>query len=231
MNKLLFLSALALSLAAPLAAVADDDAVRGAQVSLRNAGYYNGPVDGELTDATKAALRRYQLRNQLEPTGSLTPETAAALAKEPAAGAAPATEEAPTPATVPVTPASPAAAPEPAVVAPVADPAMLALFARTPYQNAAPAVQARVVRDAQTLLTRAGLYKGALDGIPGPGFQKALLRYQAGRGLAASGQLDVDTLAALHLLPVAKVGRPRVTPVPYEAPVPGRAIPRGVPLD
>jgi len=59
-----------------------DDALRAAQESLRAAGYYTGPIDGELTPATKAALRRYQLHNQLEPTGAFNAETAAALTQE-----------------------------------------------------------------------------------------------------------------------------------------------------
>ncbi|MDD5350260.1 MAG: peptidoglycan-binding domain-containing protein [Chthoniobacteraceae bacterium] len=232
MNKLLLLSALAVTLAAPLAQA--DDAVRNAQTTLRDTGFYTGPVDGELNDATKAALRRYQIRNQMEPSGELTAETSAALAKEASPAPAPAPEAAPVPPPAPeAVPAPAAPVPPPAPVAPVppppADPGYAAVFARSPYENAPVEIQRRTVRDAQALLGQRGFYKGAPDGLPGPGFQKALLRFQAERGLPPSGRLDIDTLAGLHLLPVAKLPRPRRAPVPYEAPVPGAV--RGVPVD
>jgi peptidoglycan hydrolase-like protein with peptidoglycan-binding domain len=228
MNKLLFFSALAATLATPLAHA--DDALRGAQVTLHNAGYYTGPVDGELTDATKAALRRYQIRNQLEPSGDLTAETAAALAKEP--GKVP-EAAAPAPAPAPeVAPAPAPAATEPLPPPPV-DPGLAVLFAHTPYQNAAPELQFRTVRQAQVQLGQRGFYRGAPDGQPSPRLEEALGRFQASRGLPRTGRLDIDTLAELHLLPVAKLPHPRRAPVPFDAPVPG-GVPgavRGVPVD
>ncbi|MEI8233862.1 MAG: peptidoglycan-binding domain-containing protein [Verrucomicrobiota bacterium] len=223
MNKLLLFSALAVTLAAPLALA--DDALRGAQVTLRNAGYYNGPVDGELNADTKAALRRYQIRNQLEPSGELTAETAAALAKESGQAAAPAPEAPP----APVPPAPAATTPLP----PPVDPGYAALFDRTPYQNAAQELQCRTARQAQIQLGQRGFYRGEPDGQPNHALQKALLRFQDERRLPPTGRLDIDTLAELHLLPVAKLPRPRTAPVPYEAPVPS-GVPgavRGVPVD
>lgn len=219
MNKLLLFSALAATLAAPLSAQADD-ALRGAQVTLRNAGYYTGPVDGELTDATKAALRRYQIRNQLEPSGELTAETAAVLAKETGqapTAAAPAPEVAPAPVVTQLPPP------------PQTDPGFAVLFAHTPYQNAAPELQFRTVRQAQTQLGKRGFYRGEPDGQPSPRLEEALLRFQSTRNLPRTGRLDIDTLAELHLLPVAKLPQPRRAPVPYDAPIPGAV--RGVPVD
>ena len=226
MKKFILCSALAATLAAPLALA--DDALRGAQVTLHNAGYYNGPVDGELNADTKAALRRYQIRNQLEPSGEWTAETAAALAKE-TSQASPA---APAPEAAPVLPAPVPAAPAP-LPPPPADPGYEALFARTPYQNAAQELQFRTTRQAQIQLGKRGFYRGEPDGQPNHALQKALLRFQAERGLPPSGRLDIDTLAELHLLPVAKLPRPRTAPRPYEAPVPS-GVPgavRGVPVD
>ncbi|MCX6967864.1 MAG: peptidoglycan-binding domain-containing protein, partial [Verrucomicrobia bacterium] len=80
MKKILLLSVL---LAASALSVAKaEDSVRSAQAILQNSGYYTGAINGELNADTKAALRRYQIRNQLEPSGELTAETMAALNKE-----------------------------------------------------------------------------------------------------------------------------------------------------
>jgi len=226
MNKLLLLSALAATLAAPLSAQADD-ALRGAQVTLRNAGYYTGPVDGEPTAETKAALRRYQIRNQLEPSGELTAETAAVLAKE--TGQAP-TAAAPAPVEVVPAPVAPVPAPVTQLPPPPqSDPGFAVLFAHTPFQNAAPELQFRTVRQAQAQLGKRGFYRGEPDGQPGPRLEESLARFQSSRGLPRTGRLDIDTLAELHLLPVAKLPPPRHAPVPYDAPIPGAV--RGVPLD
>ena len=89
MRKFFAFSAMALLLALHSNALADE-AVRSAQVILKTAGYYSGEATGELSADTKAALRRYQIRNELEPTGELTPETVAALNQEGAPESAPA---------------------------------------------------------------------------------------------------------------------------------------------
>jgi peptidoglycan hydrolase-like protein with peptidoglycan-binding domain len=205
-----------------------DEAVRSAQTALKSAGYYTGEATGELTSDTKAALRRYQIRNQLEPAGELTPETVAALNQE----GAPETN--PTPTVVPPPPSAvtPAVAPTP-YSPPPAPPAAArpsepsldysALYARTPYANAPIEVQRETLRKAQILLAQRGLYKGPANGFPSPQTEEALLRLQTTRDLPRTGALDIDTLAELHLLPVSK--RPVRVPTG-----PQRAV-RGVPLD
>lgn len=234
MKRLLLLSTLSVALAASSLPLAADEAVRAAQAALTNAGYYSGPADGELNADTRAALRRYQIRNQLEPSGDLTPETLAALNRE--GGAPVAATPAPEPYTPPAPPA-PATPPAPPVSAPAGiplpeDPRLAVLFAKTPYEHAQPEVQLATLRKAQVRLAERRFYRGPIDGIPGPGFAEALLRYQESRNLPRTGRLDIDTLAEMHLLPIAKVGRPRVAPAPYRPPVP--AVPgavRGQPLD
>jgi peptidoglycan hydrolase-like protein with peptidoglycan-binding domain len=66
------------TLALALTASADDQ-LRNVQTALKNQGFYYGDVDGQSTGETTSALRRYQIRNGLEVTGSLTPETLSAL--------------------------------------------------------------------------------------------------------------------------------------------------------
>ena len=218
MKKILFFSALAAALALPVARA--DDSVRAAQTILQSAGYYTGTVDGKLNADTKASLRRYQIRNQLEPSGELTSQTAAALNKEGESEPA-------------ATPAPPAPPPAQASVPAPESPAYAGLFARTPYENAAPEIQVSTLRKAQTLLAKRGLYRGVADGRTGPETDEALLRFQSSRELPRTGRLDIDTLAELHLLPVSKVLRPRTPPVPYvpQVPTAPRGVVRGVPLD
>ena len=53
--------------------------VRQAQLHLRAAGYYPGPVDGHLGPRTRAALRAYQRAHGLPSTGTLDGATSHAL--------------------------------------------------------------------------------------------------------------------------------------------------------
>jgi peptidoglycan hydrolase-like protein with peptidoglycan-binding domain len=74
MKKLLLL--LALSAALPLYA---DDRIRDVQTELKTQGFYYGEINGAYSTETTAALRRYQIRNGLEVTGTLTDETIKSL--------------------------------------------------------------------------------------------------------------------------------------------------------
>jgi peptidoglycan hydrolase-like protein with peptidoglycan-binding domain len=53
--------------------------VRQAQMHLRAAGYYPGPIDGHLGPRTRAALRAYQRAHGLPQTGTLDRATSHAL--------------------------------------------------------------------------------------------------------------------------------------------------------
>src|SRR5437588_498304 len=53
--------------------------VREAQMALMNEGFDPGPIDGMMGPMTMTALRNFQSRNQLQVTGTLTPETENAL--------------------------------------------------------------------------------------------------------------------------------------------------------
>src|SRR6266480_3727400 len=65
---------------------AADATVQAVQTQLTRLGYYNGPVDGIFGPATRDAVAKYQIANQLNVTGSLSPDTLQSLGlPEPAA--------------------------------------------------------------------------------------------------------------------------------------------------
>lgn len=107
--------------------------------------------------------------------------------------------------------------PSPNVVSPPAEitsqPSQLsdqyaALFRRTPYENAPLEVQQNTLKSAQWRLLREQFYNGALDGVPGPSTERAILLFQESTRLSQTGRLDAETLRALRLAPG---GRPVVT--------------------
>jgi hypothetical protein len=65
---------------------ADSATVQAVQVQLARLGYYNGSVDGVFGPSTRDAVAKYQIANQLNVTGSLSPDTLQSLGlPEPAA--------------------------------------------------------------------------------------------------------------------------------------------------
>src|SRR5215472_1247459 len=202
-----------------------DQLVESVQQALKEEGFYYGEVNGDMNANLTAAIRRYQIRNGLQVTGKLNDETLRSLgikssgssrlttkaaSPTPAAGAVPGqpphdeTETA-TPAppvqpfnngpqgqqVFPSTPMGPASSPG-------------TVFANTPFATAPPAVQRNVIVSAQIVLARYGLYREQIDGIYGPAMELSLRAYQAQTRLPVTGKLDLETLAALRLLPGAR---------------------------
>ena len=211
--------------------VVADPTVQQAQEALKAQGFYYGEVTGQKNADTTAAIRRFQIRNGLQVTGELNDETLLAL-KSPSSSAAAGTAT-PTPQTnasegsanTSIAPRNgPVYSPAPAVAAAGA-------FRNTPYETAPPEVQRRVIIGAQTLLRRRGYFKGAIDGVYGPEMEFSLRAYQSRTGIALTGQLDMDTLASLGLLPgqqflPRELPRRRVLPRPLnEPPVRGEWVP------
>src|SRR5438094_8115918 len=56
-----------------------DQTVQSVQQALKDQGFYYGNVTGEKSAETTAAVRRYQIRNGLQVTGELNPETLRSL--------------------------------------------------------------------------------------------------------------------------------------------------------
>lgn len=63
----------------------DSTTVQAVQTQLLQLGYYNGSIDGVFGPATRDAVARYQIDNQLSVTGSLSPDTLQSLRLPPPA--------------------------------------------------------------------------------------------------------------------------------------------------
>jgi len=216
MNRKLLVTAL-LFLAAWSTAWADP-AVESAQQKLKDGGFYYGEINGKKDADTTAAIRRYQIRNGLQITGELNTETQRALGLTSKPAATPATRPAQTPGPTPpgfleetpgptATPAPRSAPREESEIDEAPEPPRppriesAGVLAETPYAGAPPQVQQDIVSRAQITLMRQGFYRDEIDGLYGPAMNFALRNYQAQFGLRPSGRLDVETLAALSLLP------------------------------
>ncbi len=253
---------LALLLLSATFALADEQ-TRNVQNELKTQGFYYGEADGKGSAELGAALRRYQIRNGLEVTGTLNKETSASLGlasappapaakseppKSPVARVVPRTE---TPSRPPTnlrrneptveadedflrrdsarprppsdtSPLRPRPSSDPAIVRPPVrfDESPIAvrhgeyadLFDDTPYAAAPRVVQEGTLRRAQALFKSRGLYRDAVDGVPGPATEEAILSFQRATRLPATGRLDLETLNALRLLPGRGPGNPSLTP-------------------
>jgi len=199
-----------------------DQFVESVQQALKDEGFYYGEVNGDMNANLTAAIRRYQIRNGLQVSGELNDETLRSLgikssgssrlttklaSPTPAEGAVP--SEPPPDETETASPAPPVQpfsnAPQDQQVfpstpmGPASSPGTV--FADTPFQTAPPGVQRNVIVSAQIVLTRYGLYREQIDGIYGPAMELSLRAYQARTRLPVTGRLDLETLAALRLLP------------------------------
>jgi peptidoglycan hydrolase-like protein with peptidoglycan-binding domain len=198
-----------------------DQRIESVQQALKDQGFYYGEITGEANANLTAAIRRYQIRNGLQVNGELNSETLRSLGLDSSAPARPAARTTPSPrpglpdlrdqsageaAEVAPPTGQPFASAPPDrriypsnPVAPGAPPG--GLFARTPYEAAPPDVQHNVVVSAQIALARRGLYRGEVDGVYGSAMELSLRAYQVRTRLPITGRLDLQTLAALQLLP------------------------------
>jgi peptidoglycan hydrolase-like protein with peptidoglycan-binding domain len=199
-----------------------DQLVESVQQALKDEGFYYGEVNGDMNANLTAAIRRYQIRNGLQVTGKLNDETLRSLGiKSPGSSRSTTKPASPTPGVGAAPGESPSSETEPASPAPPVQPfnngpqgqqvfpstpigpasSPGTLFANTPFATAPPAVQRNVIVLAQITLARYGLYREQIDGIYGPAMELSLRAYQAQARLPVTGRLDLETLAALRLLP------------------------------
>jgi peptidoglycan hydrolase-like protein with peptidoglycan-binding domain len=199
-----------------------DQMIESVQQTLKNQGFYYGEITGETSADLTAAIRRYQIRNGLQVNGALNHETLQSLGINSSASAQSAAKPAsPSPAApksgeqypieepnmtpAPVQPFTNAPQDQqvypsnPLVPAPA--PSATGVLARTPFEAAPPEVQRNVIVSAQIALARRGLYHEEINGIYGPAMEFSLRAYQARTKLPVTGRLDLQTLAALRLLP------------------------------
>ena len=199
-----------------------DQLVESVQQALKDQGFYYGEINGERSANLTAAIRRYQIRNGLQVSGELNSETLQSLGINSSASAQPAAKPAsPRPAepaepsgppsngTANATPAAPIQpfgnTPQDQQIYPTnpVSPAtsLGGVLAGTPFEAAPARVQRNVIVSAQIALARRGLYQEQIDGVFGPAMELSLRAYQARTRLPVTGQLDLETLAALRLLP------------------------------
>jgi peptidoglycan hydrolase-like protein with peptidoglycan-binding domain len=219
-----------------------DSTVQEAQQELKEQGYYFGQINGQKDADTIAAIRRFQIRSGLPITGELDEQTLRTLRSGTASSSAPTNTPQPQPREDDASPTGAAdgtqrsdeATPplrEGQLARPERAPSQASanIFSNTPYEMAPPELQQRVVVGAQTLLRRRGFYKGVSDGIFSPNLEFSIRAFQSRVGIVPNGRLDMETLAALGLLP-GQNGRPfmemprrRVVPA-EEPPVRGEWI-------
>ena len=200
-----------------------DQLVESVQQSLKDEGFYYGEVNGDMNANLTAAIRRYQIRNGLQVSGELNDETLRSLGiKSSGLSRGTTTAASPTPAPRATPSESPSDETQPASPLPQVQPFSNAppqgqqvfpsspigpanspgeVFADTPFQTAPPGVQRNVILSAQIALARYGLYREQIDGIFGPAMELSLRAYQSQTRLPVTGRLDLETLAALRLLP------------------------------
>jgi peptidoglycan hydrolase-like protein with peptidoglycan-binding domain len=211
-----------------MTALAADAQTRNVQQQLSDLGFYYGEVDGVAGPETEAAIRRFQIRNGISVTGTLTPETAEKLGVS-ANRTQVTAREAQRP--------RPAQSPAPSIIesdrafldsdtVPRADDdqtepsernqspqddqwrdqprrtgktGLDVLFAGTPLARADREVKREMLMRAQVQLRRYRYYFGDIDGIPGQMTTRAILDFQWDEELRVSGRLDSPTLRALGL--------------------------------
>jgi peptidoglycan hydrolase-like protein with peptidoglycan-binding domain len=227
-----------------------DQLVESVQQALKDQGFYYGEINGETNANLTAAIRRYQIRNGLQVSGELNSETLQSLGINSSASTRPATKPASPSPGEPAKPserpsnetanASPAAPIQPFgnapqdqqlypsnPVTPGTSPG--GVLAGTPFEAAPAGVQRNVVLSAQIALARRDLYHEEINGVFGPAMEFSLRAYQTRTRLPVTGRLDLETLAALQLLPGARAPvfhppRRRGHPWPNE-PIRGEWVP------
>jgi len=160
-----------------------DDAIFAAQKKLQKLGYYGGKPDGQYGSQTAAAIRRYQVAENLKVTGDLTPQTLKSLGIS-----------APAPQSAPSAQPGPAATPVPQYVA------ISQIFKGGPYITAPTEVQIATIRHAQKNLKLLGFYAGPIDGQVTTSLIASLKAWQKDAGFRQTGRFDESTLKGLNLM-------------------------------
>lgn len=197
-----------------------DQTIESVQQALKDQGFYYGEVTGQMSSDLTAAIRRYQIRSGLQVNGQLNSETLQSLGINSSGSGQSVTKRAqpsPTPpkpagqspseginmTPAPIQPFS--NAPQDQHVYPsnpvAPDTSPTGVLARTPFEAAPPDVQRNVITSAQIALARRGLYREEINGVYGPAMDLSLRAYQARAKIPVTGRLDLETLAALRLLP------------------------------
>ena len=187
-----------------------DQTVQSVQQTLKDQGFYYGNVTGGKNSETAAAIRRYQIRNGLQVTGEINPETLQSLNVSPKPNPASSSQSASKPA---MAQSSPAPLDQSAPVAQNSSPQSAQSpsepnrqrgstpdFSAAAYTSPPHLINKRlVVAEVQRQLMSRGYYQGSVDGRSGRRTALALRAFQLQSGLPPTGRLDMSTLQTLGL--------------------------------
>ena len=185
-----------------------DQTVQSVQQALKDQGFYYGNVTGDKSSETTAAVRRYQIRNGLQVTGEINPETLRSLNVNSNSVASSQSTSKPAIAQQNTNTVRPVETPQPdqnsvqqqQPSASDHQPEMNPTLPGALYQPASPRMNKRmVIAEVQRQLISRGYYQGRIDGNYGGRTAFALRAFQYGSGLPPTGHLDTGTLNALGL--------------------------------
>jgi peptidoglycan hydrolase-like protein with peptidoglycan-binding domain len=182
-----------------------DQTIQSVQQALKDQGFYYGEATGDKSAETTAAIRRYQIRNGLQVSGEINPETLRSLnlSSKSASSSQGASKSGVTQSNAvhrddnsrvdQNSPPRSASAPDRRLE-------MTPGFFGPPYPAAPPRLSGRmIIAEVQRQLMNRGYYRGRIDGRYGPRTAFAMRAFQSGSGLPPTGHLDPSTLGALGL--------------------------------
>jgi peptidoglycan hydrolase-like protein with peptidoglycan-binding domain len=195
-----------------MGSVCADQTVQSVQQALKDQGFYYGNVTGDKSSETTAAVRRYQIRNGLQVTGEMDPQTLHSLnvnsnsaapsqsTSKPAIAQQNTTQQNTNTVRPVETPRLDQNSVQQPPSAPDHQPEMNPTVPGALYQPAPTRMNRRMVlAEVQRQLISRGYYQGRVDGRPGRRTALAVRDFQLQSGLPPTGHLDTSTLNALGL--------------------------------
>jgi peptidoglycan hydrolase-like protein with peptidoglycan-binding domain len=188
-----------------IGSVSADQTVQSVQQALKDQGFYYGNVTGDKSAETTAAVRRYQIRNGLQVTGEMDPQTLRSLnvnSNSPASSQS--TSKPAVAQSNSVRPDDSSQLGQNALPSSPSEPdrrvEVNPTFPGALYQSTPTRMNRRmVIAEVQRQLISRGYYQGRIDGSYGRRTAFALRAFQFGSGLPPTGHLDTSTLNALGL--------------------------------
>ncbi|MEI6337030.1 MAG: peptidoglycan-binding domain-containing protein [Verrucomicrobiota bacterium] len=166
-----------------------DSMIVETQTKLKRQGFYDGTIDGKMGSQTSAAIRRYQLAQNLTITGELSSQTLRSLGLS-----------APPPVRMEVNPTTKLPPAHP--TKPIPENVALAdIFKGGPYISIGAEGQITTIRKAQKNLKLLGYYSGSITGKPSAALITGLKVWQQSAGFRQTGRFDENTLKGLSLMP------------------------------
>ena len=182
-----------------------DQATHSVQQALKDQGFYYGNVTGDKSAETTAAIRRYQIRNGLQVTGDINPETLRSLNvnSKSASSSQPASKSVATQSNTARPDDSSRLGQNSPSNSPSGPNRRLETnppFFSAPNQSVPRRINERIaLAEVQHQLMTRGYYRGRVDGRYGRRTAFAVRAFQFQSGLPPTGHLDTSTLNALGL--------------------------------